>query len=76
MKAYVLIDVSAEKPKAVLNGVRRVKGVESCEAVAGPHDLIAVVEGEDINEIAKVVVERIRKVKGVAKTLTCFVVEI
>jgi DNA-binding Lrp family transcriptional regulator len=76
MKAYVLIKCSAGRVATVLKQIRNVKGVECAEAVVGPYDIIAYVEAENINELGKMVVDKIQKVIGVENTLTSICVEL
>jgi len=76
MKAYVLIQVAAGKAAGVVQAIRRAKGVQSADAITGPYDVIAVVEGADPNAIGKVVTEKIHAVEGVAHTMTCFALEL
>ena len=48
----------------------------SAAPVAGPYDVIAIVEAASIDALGKIVVSRIQSVKGVTRTLTCPVVHI
>jgi len=73
--AYVLIKASGSI-EALVEGLRKIKGVKSVSPVTGPYDLIVEVEAEDVNSLAKVVVGKIRKLKGVSDTLTCIRVEL
>jgi|MudIll2142460700_1097286.scaffolds.fasta_scaffold1352705_2 DNA-binding Lrp family transcriptional regulator len=76
VKAYVLIDVMVGKNEEILKAISGMEGVKSIHAVTGPHDLIALVEGEDLKSMGDIVLSRIRGVKGVIKTLTCMVIDI
>lgn len=49
----------------------RIEGVISAEQVTGPYDVIARAEARDLDELSKLVVNRIREVEGIARTLTC-----
>jgi DNA-binding Lrp family transcriptional regulator len=73
--AYVLIKASGSI-EALGEELKKIKGVKSVSPVTGPYDLIVEVESEDVNSLAKVVVSRIRKVKGISDTLTCIKVEL
>ncbi len=75
-KAYILIDVMVGRTKEVLKALVGMGGVKSVDAVTGPHDLIAMVEGEDVKSLGEVVLSQIRGVKGVIRTLTCMVIEV
>lgn len=76
MKAYVLIQVAAGKVASVAQAIRGAEGVQSADAITGPYDVIAVVEGADLNAIGKVVTEKIHAVEGVTRTMTCFALEL
>jgi DNA-binding Lrp family transcriptional regulator len=72
--SYVLINLSGPQTKNAVNKIKRIKGVKSAHIVAGPHDLIAFVEGKNEKEIGDLVISKIRKTQGVTNTVTCFVV--
>jgi len=73
--AYVLIKASGSI-ETLVEGLKKIKGVKSVSPVTGPYDLILEVEAEDVNSLAKVVVGKIRKLKGISDTLTCLKVEL
>ena len=75
-QAFVLIDVMVGKTKEILKALLGVEGVKSAHAVTGPHDIIALVEGENLKNLGEVVLSQIRGVKGVIRTLTCMVIDI
>jgi DNA-binding Lrp family transcriptional regulator len=56
--------------------VGEIVGTGSAVPVAGPYDIIAIVEAASIDDLGKMVVSRIQGVKGVTRTLTCTVVQI
>lgn len=80
MKAYVLIETSAGKTKAVKKALAKVKPgrcrVVSLDAVTGPFDYIAVVEGPSLDDIGQLVTEGIGIIDGVTRTTTCLAVSI
>jgi DNA-binding Lrp family transcriptional regulator len=80
MKAYVLVETSAGKTKGVKKALARLKPgkyrVESLDAVTGPYDYIAVVEGPTLDEIGQLVTEGIGTIDGVTRTTTCLAVSI
>ena len=75
-QAFVLIDVMVGRTKEVLKALVGVEGVKSAHAVTGPHDIIALVEGENLKSLSDMVLSQIRGVKGVIRTLTCMVIDI
>jgi DNA-binding Lrp family transcriptional regulator len=80
MKAYVLIETAAGKTKNVKKALARIKGgtatVTAMDAVTGPYDFIAVVEGQTLDAIGTLVTEAIGTVDGVVRTTTCVTVSI
>jgi DNA-binding Lrp family transcriptional regulator len=80
MKAYVLIETAAGKTKNVKKALLKVKGgrasVSAMDAVTGPYDFIAVVEGTSLDAIGNLVTESIGVVDGVTRTTTCVAVAI
>jgi DNA-binding Lrp family transcriptional regulator len=75
-QAFVLIDVMVGRTKDILKALVGMEGVKSAHAVTGPHDIIALVEGENLKSLSDGVLSRIRGVKGVIRTLTCMVIDI
>ncbi|MBI2461095.1 MAG: Lrp/AsnC ligand binding domain-containing protein [Candidatus Rokubacteria bacterium] len=80
MKAYVLIETSAGKTKGVKKALGKVKPgkckIDSLDAVTGPYDYIAVVEGPSLDDIGQLVTEGIGTIDGVTRTTTCLAVAI
>lgn len=54
--------------------ISRLSGVEEVHIISGEYDLLLKVRGQSLEEIGKLVVDKLRKLKGVGKTLTfaCF----
>ena len=80
MKAYVLIETTAGKTKGVKKVFSKIKGgktsVLSMDAVTGPYDFIAVLEGPSLDAIGQLVTESIGVVDGVTRTTTCVAISI
>ncbi len=72
-KAFVLIEVAVGKTnvKDVITALQKVKGVTSAEAVTGPYDVIAILEGKDVNALGDLVTSYVHTISGVARTVTC-----
>jgi len=75
-KAYVLIETSVGKTKDVALALRKLKGVKEANAVTGPYDVIAVVEGADLSAVGNLVVNEICLVGGVVDTVTYMAVDL
>ena len=66
----VLIRFAAGKEKAALVGIRAVKGVREVKGVFGKWDAVATVEAGDLNDLAALVVGKLRAIPGVITTDT------
>jgi hypothetical protein len=76
VRAYVLIQTEVGQTGRVAQEVAEIEGPGSTVPVAGPYDVIAIVEAASIDALGKMVVSRIQGVKGVTRTVTCTVVQI
>ncbi len=70
-KAFVLIETNVGKTKEVVAAIQLLKGVVSVDMVTGPYDIIAVVEGQSLNNIGDLVTGKIHPIPGIARTVTC-----
>jgi DNA-binding Lrp family transcriptional regulator len=75
-RAYVLIETSVGKTKDVVLALRKVRGMKEVNAVTGPYDVIAVVEGVDLTAVGNLVADEIHPVGGIERTVTCLAVEL
>lgn len=75
-RAFVLIETSVGRTKEVAAALKGVKGVAAVDAVTGPYDIIAIVEGADLNAVGEIVTSRIHTVAGIVRTVTCLAVAI
>jgi DNA-binding Lrp family transcriptional regulator len=69
--AFVLVTTTVGKSKEVLRKLTKIDGVKSVDVVLGPYDIIAVVEGESLESIGKLITGHFHKVEGVERTTTC-----
>ena len=80
MKAYVLIETAAGKTKQVKKTLSKVKSVRASvsamDAVTGPYDFIAQVEGATLDGIGRLVTDEIGVIDGVTRTTTCVAIAI
>ena len=75
-KAYVLIEAQVGKTKEVVEAIRRLQGVVSVDAVTGPYDAIAIIQGETLNDIGELIVSQVHAVAGISRTVTCLAVAV
>jgi uncharacterized protein with GYD domain len=76
LRSYVLIQTDTGRATDVAGAIRGVSGVISSETVAGPYDVVVLVEAEDIDALGQLVVTAIQPVEGIVRTLTCPVVNL
>ncbi len=75
-KAYVLINAKSGTHPEVCRTLRELGApIVAAELILGPFDLLATLEGADIDEIGRFVITRIQRIPQVERTLTCTVVE-
>jgi DNA-binding Lrp family transcriptional regulator len=74
--AYILISCKAGTSKQIKEIISVIDGVETVDAVAGPYDLITIIQTEDYNSLAKIVMDEIQSIDGVEKTITCNVIKV
>ena len=74
-KAFVLIETVVGRSKEVVAALKRLKGVKSVDTVTGPYDVIAIVEGETLNDIGDLVTGKIHPITGISRTVTCLAIQ-
>lgn len=75
-KAFVLVETAVGKTKDVINILNKSEGIKSVDAVTGPYDIIAVVEGDDLNAIGSLVTNKVHPIPGVNRTVTCLAIKV
>ena len=73
-KAFVLIETVVGRNKEVVTTLKKLEGVTTVDIVTGPYDVIAIVEGETLNDIGDIVTTKIHPVAGIARTVTCLAI--
>ena len=73
-KAFVLIETVVGRNKEVVTTLKKLAGVTTVDIVTGPYDVIAIVEGETLNDIGDIVTSKIHPVAGIARTVTCLAI--
>jgi DNA-binding Lrp family transcriptional regulator len=69
-RAHVLITTEVGQAAAVAEGVRTLPGVCMADVVSGPYDIILTIEGSSLNDIGKVVLNKIHGMPGLKATTT------
>jgi DNA-binding Lrp family transcriptional regulator len=70
-KAFVLIETAVGRNKEVVAALSQLAGMKSVDVVTGPYDIIAVVEGKNLNDIGDIVTGKIHPIAGITRTVTC-----
>lgn len=67
---FVLISTAPAKEHQVYNELLKIMEIVELHPLFGEYDLIAKVDAQDLEELGRVVVEKIRSIDGVADTKT------
>ncbi|MBA7584508.1 hypothetical protein ES708_26463 [subsurface metagenome] len=73
-KAFVLIETAVGRNKEVANALKKLRGMKSVDIVTGPYDIIAIVEGDSLNNIGDLVTGQIHPIAGISRTVTCLAI--
>jgi DNA-binding Lrp family transcriptional regulator len=75
VRAYVLISTSPGKAIDVVTRMVGQDGIIQADAITGEYDCIAQIEAADVAGIGSLIVEKIQRIDGVFKTVTCLAVQ-
>jgi DNA-binding Lrp family transcriptional regulator len=75
VRAYVLISASPGKAIDVATRLAGQEGIIQADAITGEYDVIAQVQADDVAGVGSLIVEKIQRVDGVFKTVTCLAVQ-
>ena len=70
-KAFVLIETAVGRNKEIVAALSQLEGVKSADTVTGPYDIIAVIEGGNLNDVGDLVTGKIQPRAGIIRTVTC-----
>ena len=73
-RAYVLIDAEKGQSSSVVIALSEKSGVLAADVIWGPHDVVAIVEADDIEKLIHLVQSDISLVDGIAHLDTCLIV--
>ena len=73
-KAFVLIETAVGRTKEVATALKQLEGVKSVDLVTGPYDIIAIIEGKELNDVGDLVTGKIHPVAGISRTVTCLTI--
>ncbi len=73
LRAFILVQWSTEKEadqRQVARAIADIPGVDRVHNVTGKHDFLVEVVGRDMDEVGRIILERIRVLPGVGATET------
>ncbi len=73
-RAYVLIDAEKGQSSSIVIALSEKPGVLAADVIWGPHDVVAIVEADDIDTLMHLVQSDISLIDGIAHTDTCLIV--
>ncbi len=73
-EAIVMINVEIGKENEVFEKLFEIPEIKEVYMVYGVHDIIAVAETKDLDELRSLITEKIRRMDGIKDTLTSIVV--
>lgn len=76
VEAYVLLTIASGQVESVIKAMSGVSEVKRVDPIAGPFDAIALVEAENFDAVGKLIVDKVQKIDGVTRTLTCFIAKL
>jgi DNA-binding Lrp family transcriptional regulator len=71
VSAYILVQTEVGKASQVTDKIKALGGVVNADGVTGPYDVIARVEADDLDGLAKKIVMPMQEIEGITRTLTC-----
>jgi len=73
-RAYILIDTEKGQSSSVVIALSDKPGVVAADVIWGPHDVVAMVEADDIDKLMHLVHSDISLIDGIAHLDTCLIV--
>ncbi len=68
IKAYVLIVTDPGNTKSVLEEIQGMPGIEAVQEVMGPYDIVVEISADNLQDIPRILGDRIRPIEGVQST--------
>ena len=75
VKAFILIEMEPKSINGALEVLKAIPQIQFATAVAGPYDIVAIMESKSYEEIPKIITRQIQAVDGVIKTTTLLAFE-
>ena len=75
-QAYVLIQTDVGRSAQVAEEVGAIDGVIAAHNVTGNYDVIVLAEADSMDDLGRLVVNKIQLINGITRTTTCSVVHL
>jgi len=72
--AFILVQFSPQEgmsQRETAEEISDLKGIFEVHMISGEYDMLLKVRGSSMEDIGKLVIDKLREIKGVARTLTC-----
>jgi Lrp/AsnC family leucine-responsive transcriptional regulator len=72
--AFILVQFTPQEglsQRETADEIADLRGIHEVHMISGEYDMLLKVRGSSMEEIGKLVIDRLREIKGVARTLTC-----
>jgi DNA-binding Lrp family transcriptional regulator len=74
-EAFVLMNAELGSEESIVNELKKIDLVKHVYQVYGVYDIVALVEGESMDNVKETITWKLRKLNGVKSTLTMIVME-
>lgn len=68
VKAYVLVITDPGKTRRVVDEIRNIPGIVELHEVMGPYDIVVEIIADNLQDIPRVLGDKIRPISGVQST--------
>jgi DNA-binding Lrp family transcriptional regulator len=76
VSAFILVQFGPQdglSQRETAEEISELKGIYEVHMISGEYDMLLKVRGSSMEDIGKLVIDRLREIKGVSRTLTCAV---
>lgn len=73
-EALILVTAEVGMMEEVYNEVKNMEEVKKTAMITGPYDVMVMAKAESMEEISKILVQKIRNIAGVKNTVTNVVI--
>ncbi|MHA1358085.1 MAG: Lrp/AsnC family transcriptional regulator [Candidatus Helarchaeota archaeon] len=73
---FVTIKVQVGRVREILSQIRKIQNVIEAYSITGSYDIIIKIEGDNLEDVAKMIVTKIHEISGVQDTVTYLVIDL